>query len=359
MIGVAIFSDVGYVILNPLVHSAALQTGVNMSVMATGLVGAMQLTHAMVPPTPGPLAAVALVGADLGTVIFLGSICCLVGSLAGWAFALIAGPHIESPPSDEFVGQSFVDQGRESELPSTWRAYAPILIPLVLIASQSVAGLTLPDDHVVNSALLYLGWPVVALGIGVLLAYRNTKPEHSGARTSTWVEEGLRASAMIIMVTGLGGSLSQILRETPAVEAIANTVAPHRAPANLSSFRTWHRRQYDHRLDNRGRDHGRLDRGTDDGHPGPFTRGDDARGRGRLDHRQVREFELLLGLHLSLEDAASLRPTFLWWGDSRERGVCDGYGLCPLGDGLGVTPHHPTSDKLKAPAAPPRRISPR
>ncbi|HSC29974.1 MAG TPA: hypothetical protein VLD67_22025, partial [Vicinamibacterales bacterium] len=46
VIGVAIFSDVGYVILNPLVHAAALTGGLNMSVMATGLVGAMQLTHA-------------------------------------------------------------------------------------------------------------------------------------------------------------------------------------------------------------------------------------------------------------------------------------------------------------------------
>ena len=72
VIGIAIFSDVGYVILNPLVHSAAISTGLNMSVMSTGLVGAMQLTHAMVPPTPGPLAAVALVHADIGRVILLG-----------------------------------------------------------------------------------------------------------------------------------------------------------------------------------------------------------------------------------------------------------------------------------------------
>ena len=75
VIGIPIFSDVGYVILNPLVHSAAIRSGLNMSVMSTGLIGALQLTHAMVPPTPGPLAAVALVHADLGKVIIYG---CLV-----------------------------------------------------------------------------------------------------------------------------------------------------------------------------------------------------------------------------------------------------------------------------------------
>lgn len=236
VIGIAIFSDVGYVILNPLVHSAALKTGVNMSVMSTGLVGAMQLTHAMVPPTPGPLAAVALVGADIGTVILFGGIATLVGALAGWAFALVVGPRVHSPPSEEFVGQSFVEQGREHELPSTAWAYAPILIPLLLIAGQSLARFALPEDHLVNAVMLYLGWPVVALGIGVLLAYRNTRREQATDRTGKWVEDALRTSAMIIMVTGLGGSLSQILRGTPAVDAIANGVAATGLPAIFLPF---------------------------------------------------------------------------------------------------------------------------
>ena len=236
VIGLAIFSDVGYVILNPLVHSAAISSGLNMSVMATGLVGAMQLTHAMVPPTPGPLAAVALVGADIGQVILYGGIATLIASLAGWVYARAAGPYIESPPSSEFVGQSFIEQGREAELPATWRAYAPILIPLALIAGQSVTAFALPPEHLVNQAMLYLGWPVVALGIGILIAYSNTRADQAEARTSKWIEEALRGSAMIIMVTGLGGSLSQILRATPAVDAIAEAVAATGLPPIFLPF---------------------------------------------------------------------------------------------------------------------------
>lgn len=236
VIGIAIFSDVGYVILNPLVHAAALKSGLNMGVMATGLIGSMQLTHAIVPPTPGPLAAVALVGADLGTVIFYGSLVSLLASIAGWMFALIVGPRIESPPSREFVGQSFAERGLESELPSTWRAYAPILIPLALIAGQSAAAALLPDGHLANVVMTYVGWPIVALGIGVLLAYRNTNAAHAGVRTSTWVEDALRTSAMIIMVTGLGGALSQILRQTPAVDVVARAVADTGLPAIFLPF---------------------------------------------------------------------------------------------------------------------------
>jgi gluconate:H+ symporter, GntP family len=221
VIGIPIFSDVGYVILNPLVHSAAIRSGLNMATMSTGLIGAMQLTHAMVPPTPGPLAAVAILHADMGRVIVWGCFVSIIASFFGWLYALGVGPKLASPPSSEFIGQSFVDRGQESELPTTFWAFAPILIPLALIAAQSTAAMTLPKTHIVNEAMLYLGWPVVALSIGVLIAYRNTKRDQADSRTSAWIESALRTSAMIIMVVGLGGALSQILRQTPAVDAIA------------------------------------------------------------------------------------------------------------------------------------------
>ena len=236
LVGIPIFSDVGYVILNPLVHSAAIRTGLNMSVMATGLAGAMMLTHAVVPPTPGPLAAVAIVQADMGKVILFGCIVCFFASIMGWLYARAVGPRVASPPSAEFVGQSFVERGIEHALPTTVRAFLPLLLPLVLIASQSLLALMLPADHLVNVAMQFLGWPVVALGIGVLLAYRNATGDQRSERTGTWVENALRTSAMMIMVTGLGGSLSQILRQTPAVDMIAQGVASSGVPAIFLPF---------------------------------------------------------------------------------------------------------------------------
>lgn len=236
LIGIPIFSDIGYVILNPLVHSAAIRSGVNMSVMSTGLIGAMQLTHAMVPPTPGPLAAVALVHADMGRVIMYGCLISIIASFFGWLYAIAVGPRLPSPPSSEFVGQSFAETGREAELPTTFWAFAPILIPLVLIAAQSTATMLLPKGHFVNRAMLYLGWPVVALSIGVLIAYRSTKRDQANARVSDWIENALRTAAMIIMVVGLGGALSQILRQTPAVGVIADAMKATGLPAIFLPF---------------------------------------------------------------------------------------------------------------------------
>ena len=92
---------------------------------------ALQLTHAIVPPTPGPLAAAALLGADIGKTIIFGSLACLMGSLAAWMWGqFLAGPRIKTQPSDEFTGTGFLDDDRAQDLPGAIASYAPIAIPL-------------------------------------------------------------------------------------------------------------------------------------------------------------------------------------------------------------------------------------
>ena len=238
VLGIAIFSDVAYVILNPLVHSAAHAMGVGMGTMSIGLVGALQLTHAIVPPTPGPLAAAALVGADIGTVIIFGSVACMGGAIAGWIWGqFVAGPRIATKPSAEFSGVDFLQTAGERRLPSTWRAYAPIAVPVLLISAQSVAALVVEPGHIVRVMLTYVGWPVVALTIGLWLAYLNIGPVENRIETvNGWVRDGLKTSAMILVVTGLGGSLSAILKGTPAVAFVADFFAANGLPPILLPF---------------------------------------------------------------------------------------------------------------------------
>lgn len=236
ILGIAIFGDVAYVIVNPLVHSAALEFGTSMGLMSSGLVGAMQLTHAVVPPTPGPLAAAAVLGADIGLVILYGALASFFGAIACWLWAITVGARVESPPSREFVGESFVEQGREDELPTTLGAYLPIIVPIVLIAGQSVAAILWPGGNGITRAMAYLGWPVVALTLGLWLAVRQARGSQKKDAVSKWVERGLTTSAMIFAVTGLGGSLSHILKGTPAVDHLAGMVVDAGVPTIVLPF---------------------------------------------------------------------------------------------------------------------------
>ncbi len=238
ILGVAIFADVAYVILNPLVHSAAKMMGTTVAVMSVGLVGALQLTHAIVPPTPGPLAAAALVGADIGATIMYGSIACLVGALSGWIYGqYIIGPRIKTMPAEKYTGENLLEDDPKANLPGVFSSYAPIAVPILLISAQSVSRLFLEQDHIIRAGLAYIGWPVMALSVGVCLAYRNIRtPEHRKDAKNAWVEDALRVSAMILVVTGLGGSLSEVLKATPAVDYIAGFFATYGLPSILLPF---------------------------------------------------------------------------------------------------------------------------
>ena len=106
-----------------------------------------------------------------------------------------------------------------------------------MIASQSVIALALPKENFLQPIFAFLGWPVVAIAIGVVLSYLNiTDKDHKADAKNKWVEDGLRTSAMILVVTGLGGSLSEILKGTPAVDTITTWVASTGMPAILLPF---------------------------------------------------------------------------------------------------------------------------
>jgi GntP family gluconate:H+ symporter len=106
-----------------------------------------------------------------------------------------------------------------------------------LISAQSVATLALEEGHLVREILAYVGWPAVALTIGLWLAFRNVgREENKTERLNQWVREGLKTSAMILVVTGLGGSLSAILKGTPAVEFVADLFSTAGLPSIILPF---------------------------------------------------------------------------------------------------------------------------
>ncbi len=187
VLGIAIFSDVAYVILNPLVHSAAQLMDVGVGVMSIGLVGALQLTHAIVPPTPGPLAAAALVGADIGKTIIFGGIACLFGSLASWIWGqYIVGPRIRRRlPSDEYAGADLLEPAVIECCRASGVLCADRRADRVDLGAERVASVSARRAHRCAPLLAYIGWPVAALAVGVWLVVS----QHPRARAPQSVDE--------------------------------------------------------------------------------------------------------------------------------------------------------------------------
>lgn len=228
LVSIPVFCDSGYVVLSPLSRSLARKTKASLATFAVALSMGLYTTHCLVPPTPGPIAVAGELRADLGTVIILGLIVaipviCTTYLYAGWIGRRIyispgelpALPAAESPA-----------EGSAQPTPNSFAAFAPIMLPVLLIAGKSFVGLPgrpmgEGDWYAIISSV---GDPSTALLLGVFLAWIVVR-RHGRDKFGAWCGEGLRDAGTIILITAAGGALGGVLRETPMAAIVGDTLA--------------------------------------------------------------------------------------------------------------------------------------
>ena len=226
-VSIPVFCDSGFVVLAPLNRSLAKQSGTSLASFTVALSMGLYAGHVFIPPTPGPLAAAGELGADIGLVMLLGFAVSVPVIATTWLFAQVAGRHIviEGEHDPEQAGEVPIsaplaaDISGDTQLRSAWLAFLPILLPVVLIAAQSVASLPgRPFGEGALFALLrFIGNPNSALLLGVVAACAAVW--RSGGRVRMeWISESLRTGGLIILITGAGGAFGKVLQATPIGE---------------------------------------------------------------------------------------------------------------------------------------------
>lgn len=231
VVSIPVFCDSGFVILAPLAKAMARRAGTALAAAVTALSLGLILTHSLVPPTPGPVGAAALVEADLGTVILLAIPVTLVGLAAGWLFAVTVASRVRLQPyPDPVAGESVAEESSQKpdRTPGLVRSLAPILLPIALILLKSLLDLGwLPDlGETVTAFLALTGQPSVALLLGVgaaLLLPGGMVRERLSA--SGWVGDSVVTAAGILVVTGCGGAFGRMLQDSGIADAAQGRLA--------------------------------------------------------------------------------------------------------------------------------------
>ena len=235
LIAIPVFFEVGFVILIPLVYSLAKTNKRSVLCYAIPLVAGLAVAHAFIPPTPGPMAAAGILGADLGRVI-------VYGVIAGLPAAIIAGPvwgnfigsKIEAPVP------SHVDLTKETnpdELPSFSLVFGLLLVPILLIVANTVSNSLAPPDlenlayeasriRVLARFFAFAGHPFVALMVATLLSFYflGIRRGYSLSEVQALANKSLGPAGMIILVTGAGGVFKQVLTDSQIGESLARSL---------------------------------------------------------------------------------------------------------------------------------------
>jgi GntP family gluconate:H+ symporter len=134
IVSIPVFCDSGFIVLSALNKAISKRTSISLAVLAVALASGLYATHVFVPPTPGPLAAAATLGADVGWVLILGLIVSLPVMMAALLWAALYCKRYQIDFEYEHT-----ELGKGVSPPSFTIAVIPILIPILLIALKSIA----------------------------------------------------------------------------------------------------------------------------------------------------------------------------------------------------------------------------
>lgn len=224
VVGLPLFFETGLVLLLPIFASAAAalpagqdRDGIKLKLMLSALAG-LSVVHALVPPHPGPLIAVAALHADMGRTIFY-------GLLVAVPTAIVAGPLLSVVTARGVVLSEPAPLAaiHADVRTTTGRALIVVLLPVVLIASGQVMPLVPAALHPAAAWLSAASNPVVALllsclvGLPLLFGKRMLE---AGLQKSIW-QEAVQPAGAILLAIGAGGALKQVLVSAGLSEMLA------------------------------------------------------------------------------------------------------------------------------------------
>jgi Gnt-I system low-affinity gluconate transporter len=236
IVSIPVFLDVAIVILVPILYRLARDSGRPLLYYGIPLAAGGAVTHAFIPPTPGPIAVADLLGADLGWVILFGTICGLPAMiLAGPIWGSYISRRITKGVPD-YVELREIDESRE--LPSFGQVLAIILTPLLLILLSTTSGILLDEGNVLRSTLVFIGHPYAALLIATLLAMfvLGSRRGYGREEIQDIVNKSLEPAGIIILVTGAGGVFKQILIDSGVGQVLGDMMSASGLPYLVLAF---------------------------------------------------------------------------------------------------------------------------
>ncbi|EEI18286.1 transporter, gluconate:H+ symporter family [Lentilactobacillus buchneri ATCC 11577] len=222
ILGIALFFEVGMVLLVPIVFAIAVEAGVPILYLGIPMAASLSVTHGFLPPHPAPVAIAQVLGANDGRVLLFGFIIAIIA-------AYIAGP-LFSRVARKFIPDAFKAKGNLSsigeikhfspeESPSFGLSVLTALFPVILLAIATIYtmaindGVTPKHPSMLDSIVEFIGSPSIAMLISLFFAMwtMGWGRKRSTAQIMESLENAVKSIAMLLLIIGGGGAFKQVL----------------------------------------------------------------------------------------------------------------------------------------------------
>jgi GntP family gluconate:H+ symporter len=213
---IPVFCDAAFVILSAVPKALAKKTGFSLGFFGVALASGLYAAHVFIPPTPGPLAAAAILEVPLSEVLWYGLVVSIPVSLSGYFYAsffknkqIFVSNEIINSNSFSFENKDKLSSNNKSG--NGFVSFLPILVPILFISISSFYKLNTSQFFSLSQLIQFFGNPIVATFIGVLVSFMISYKIPKETKAS-WVSLALKQVGVIILITGAGGSFGAVLK---------------------------------------------------------------------------------------------------------------------------------------------------
>jgi GntP family gluconate:H+ symporter len=228
IIGLPMFFEIGLVLLMPVIYLVAKRSQLSLITVGIPALAGLSAMHGLVPPHPGPLAAIGLLKADLGITLALGVVVAIPTVIvAGPLFGRLAGRWVVLEVPNRFEPQEVSGNGgtgpqrtedtqtpTRAERPSFAIALFSVLLPVVLMLGKAVVDIVVDDKNkLLQQVFDVIGRPLMALLIAVIAGIFTLGRGAGMGRDQIvkCLDAALPPVAGIILIVAAGGGFKQVL----------------------------------------------------------------------------------------------------------------------------------------------------
>jgi GntP family gluconate:H+ symporter len=259
IIGLPMFFEIGLVLLMPVIYLVAKRSQLSLVTVGIPALAGLSAMHGLVPPHPGPLTAIDLLGADLGITLALGvAVAIPTVIVAGPLFGRLAGRWVVLDVPDRFDADDFGGDGgagaaageveaggagtatqtatrTQRQRPSFGVTLFSVLLPVGLMMGKALVDIFIDDENaMLRQTFDIIGRPLMALLIAVVVGMFTLGRGAAMTRDqiAKCLETSLPPVAGIILIVAAGGGFKQVLVDT----GIGTKLAEWATAANISTI---------------------------------------------------------------------------------------------------------------------------
>jgi len=217
LVSIPVFVDVAYILLQPVIESLSIKSKKPVLFIGLSLAAGLTVSHTLIPPTPGPVAVASLLEVNIGRMLLINIFVAIFAMTGGivWVIYFVKKSWIgyDQKINEASLGNVHVSSGNSS----SDRIFVlidvlPILVPIFLIGGG--AFVHFHSVTIASKLFDFISMPMVAVLAGALIAVFQLKTPKKRNTLNRLVEQAIIKSALVIMITGAGGSLGYVIRET-------------------------------------------------------------------------------------------------------------------------------------------------